>query len=245
MYAAILTFCGTMLLASCIDDNVGPKQSLVKNKLVEEVWYVEYDETGTINYEGEQVSYTGVKERYDFNEDGTGIWSRYYMGDQPMPVAVVGGLEDGEFYYTVNLDGSVDIIPKNSKAVDITETRTLDMDDNTLMAPTLSAKKQQFSEADPTLAETFNEWDEADQQQSNGTTSNAPQDGLRMYGVGYGYNFILEHSRALSMAPIIDPQVIADSSKTNGADIRIHQKTYTGSSMTEVSNQFSANVTDA
>ena len=242
MYAAILTICGNMLLASCSDDNDGPKQSLVKNKLTEEVWYVEYDETGTIIYEGEQVSYNGVKERYDFNPDGTGIWSRYYMGDQPMPVAVVGGLEDGEFYYTVNLDGSVEITPKDSKAVDITERRTLDMDDNVLSAPTLSAKKQQFSEANSTLAETFNEWDQADQQKSNGTTSNAPQNGLRMYGVGYGYNFILEHSRALSVAPIINPQVIADSSKTNGADIRIHQETYTGSSMTEVANNFSANV---
>ena len=241
MHAAILTICGTMLLTSCSDDIDHPSKTLLQNQLTEDVWYVEYDEVGTFNYEGQQVTYTCVKERYAFNEDGTGIWSRYYMGDPAMPVAVVGGLEDGEFHYAVNPNGTVDIFPKNSKAVDITENRTLRMDDNSLIAPTLSAQKRQFSEANPVLADAFNEWDKNDQQVSNGN-ANAPQDGLRMYGVGYGYNFILDHSKALSTAPIIEPQVIADSSKTNGIDIIVNEKTYTGSSMTEVSNQFSANV---
>ena len=69
VHAAILTICGTMLLTSCSDDAVHPSKALVKNQLTEDVWYVEYDEAGTFNYEGKQVTYTSVKERYDFNAD--------------------------------------------------------------------------------------------------------------------------------------------------------------------------------
>ena len=120
MFAAILTFCSAMVLSSCSsqEDNPAltpttPTYEEGKGDLVN-VWYSEYEATGTAkDVNDNEFQYTSIFERYVFNNDGTGRWSRYFMGDQPDPVGSYGG-EDGDFTYTLGGNGKVTVVFKNN-----------------------------------------------------------------------------------------------------------------------------------
>ena len=67
-------------------------------------------------------------------------------------------------------------------------------------------------------------------------------DGNRIYAVGYGYNFLGEYASAGSVS--LNPIIMIDSCEnrvhTGGVDASYEAKTYSGSSVTELLNELSA-----
>lgn len=106
MLAAIL-ICGTMtMLTSCtekdnpVDNNVTPKVKTLKGMYT----VVLDNETGSIGNNAYDLVYV----TYDFNADGTGLWSElYYNDDSSEPITGNGGEVGGQFKYTVDNEGKV------------------------------------------------------------------------------------------------------------------------------------------
>lgn len=241
MFAAILTFCSAMVLSSCSsqEDNPAltpttPTYEEGKGDLVN-VWYSEYEATGTAkDVNDNEFQYTSIFERYVFNNDGTGRWSRYFMGDQPDPVVSYGG-EDGDFTYTLGGNGKVTVVFKNNIEELFPQTIELTYADGQLTSGDIK-----FSvDTDDIVKEACEYWDDLFRMHG----PDPLEDGDRIYGVGYGYNFILDHSKALSRAPILNMDFIQewDKRKTSGIDTDIHVENYTGHSLSELANEFSAN----
>lgn len=67
-------------------------------------------------------------------------------------------------------------------------------------------------------------------------------DGDRIYAVGYGYNFLGEYASAgsVSLNPIIKIEQYKDRVHTGGVDASYEAKTYSGSSVTQLLNELSA-----
>ena len=238
MFAAIMTICSAMVLSSCSSKDIPaqtPTYEEGKGDLVN-VWYSGYEATGTIKtIDDEDVSYTSIFERYVFNNDGTGRWSRYFMGDEPDPVTSYGGIGDGDFTYTLAGNGKVTVVFKNNIEEFYPQTLQLTYADGQLTSYDIT-----FSvDTDNIVKEACEYWDNLFH-----TGADKLEDGDRIYGVGYGYNFILDHSKALSKAPILQQDKIKNNNwrKTNGVDADIQERTYTGHSLSELANEFSANV---
>lgn len=60
--------------------------------------------------------------------------------------------------------------------------------------------------------------------------------------LSYGYNFMLDNANATSAAPILDPQYIItnDFRHSGGINATYSDRTFTGHSLSEVANNFSA-----
>lgn len=236
MFAAILTFCSAMVLTSCSkEDNAVLPQNYEEGKgdLVN-VWYSEYETAGTAkDVDGKEFQYTSILERYVFKKDGTGRWSRYFMADQPDPVGSYGG-EDGDFTYTLGGNGKVTVVFKNNIEELFPQTLALTYADGQLTSGDITFTV----DSDGVVEEACEYWD--DMFRMHG--ADPLEDSNRIYGVGYGYNFILDHSKAVSRAPIIDMDKIRKNNwrKTSGIDADIHEATYTGNSLSELSNEFSS-----
>lgn len=242
MLAVILMISGTLSFTSCKDDDNNEASEAVKAELVGE-WYAEYDATGTVkDLSNEDVAYTGIIERYDFDADGTGQWSRYYMADQAFPVEELGGVQEGNFNYSVNKNGEVNIRFNEQYARDFESQRVINFTKGTLTATNLNGQQETFVSASDILVAAFNEWDGIFHMAADADGPEDLKDGNRIYGVGYGYNFILDHSRALSASPIIDMKYVDENHKrkTNGISAEISTELYTGHSLTEISNELSA-----
>ena len=67
-------------------------------------------------------------------------------------------------------------------------------------------------------------------------------DGDRIYAVGYGYNFLGEYASAnsVSINPIVMIESCSDKVHTGGVNASFEAKTYSGSSITELMNELSA-----
>ena len=241
MFAAILTFCSAMVLSSCSsqEDNPAltpttPTYEEGKGDLVN-VWYSEYEATGTVKDDiNQDVPYSSDIERYVFNNDGTGRWSRYFMGDQPNPVETYGGYDDGDFTYSLGENGKVTVVLKKDLETLLPQTRELTYADGQLSYGDITFS----ADTDDIVKEACEYWDDLDHM----TAAEKLEDSNRIYGVGYGYNFILDHSKALSRASIVDQTRILKYKwrKTSGIDADIHEATYTGHSLSELANELSA-----
>ena len=235
MFAAILTICGVSVLASCgRDDNPASQQYEAGKGDLTSVWYAEYEATGTIkNNAGEDESYSSIFERYVFDKDGTGRWSRYFMGEEPYPVSSYGGINDGDFTYTLGSNGKVSIVFNNNLEEFFPQTRELTYADGQLTSGDLTFT----ADTDNLVEDASNEWDDMFHMGADDL-----EDGNRIYGVGFGYNFILDHSKALSRAPIMRQDFITEQNlrKTSGVEADIHEATYTGNSLSELSNELAA-----
>ena len=237
MFAAIMTICSTMVLSSCSKDDdsqsQNPNYGDGKGDLVN-VWYSGYEATGTAkDVLDNEFQYTSIVERYLFEKDGTGRWSRYFMGDQPDPVGSYGGMGDGDFTYTLGENGKVTIVFKNNVEDLFPETYELTYADGQLTSGDITFTV----DSDGVAKEACEYWDDLFH-----TGADKLEDGNRIYGVGYGYNFILDHSKALSKAPIVRQDVIQKNNwrKTSGIDADIQERTYTGHSLSELANEFSS-----
>ena len=249
--AAILTTGSAATLISCAhDDNPVAEQpeSPVTDPTtgpLASVWYAETLTDGTVkDAEGTENSYSSILERYHFESDGTGRWSRYYLGDDPYPVNSEGGIGDGDFTYTVGDDGRLDIKFNNSELEFLPSTGQLTYANNQLT----SGETTFNIDVDKVMEEACAEWDDLfhmgaegdNQQQGSGLSV---QDGSRIFGVGFGYNYVVDHSRAVSKNAIMRQDFIDnnDLRKTEGVDADIDVKSYTANSLDELSNELAAN----
>ena len=114
MLAAILTLCGTMTaLTSCSDSN--DKVTPVDTNQLAGWWFSAYDVAGTVtgDTDGEEIAYDRVLQAYQFREDGTGKWQKFFMKEGAGIVKSYGdifGIHDGgEFAYTEN-SGNVKVM---------------------------------------------------------------------------------------------------------------------------------------
>ena len=114
MLAAILTLCGTMTaLTSCSDSN--DKVTPVDTNQLAGWWFAAYDVAGTVtgDTDGEEIAYDRVLQAYQFREDGTGKWQKFFMKEGAGIVKSYGdifGIHDGgEFAYTEN-SGNVKVM---------------------------------------------------------------------------------------------------------------------------------------
>lgn len=236
--------CGVLSLTACTvnDDNaVTPSQP----QGLTGVWYAAYDATGTVtDLLDKQQSYTSVTEVYRFNEDGSGRWSRFYFNDEALEaVALRGGYVEGEFTYAEKGDGQVALTFKveDGSTPTFDPTREVSFTGGVLSAQGVDGSSQPFEMCEKELAETFEELEYEYRGNGEGDGPEEIVDGNRIYGVGYGYNFILDHSKALSRAPIIQESKMEGRRKTAGLDAKINQETYTGNSLSEVANNFASN----
>lgn len=247
MAVAILMIGGFFSLTACSDDDKLSIETI--NGQLNGVWYAEYEATGVVKEnsvkdtdDDDEYTYETVIDSYRFHaESGTGMWARYYLGTEypepSLPITLDGGVDYGLFHYTVENDGKVRIHFDNEDEDVVFEDRVVYFKNGTLTANGVNNESQTFEQADKTMITTLDEWN---YREHGGASTLSVSN--RIYGVGYGYNFILEHSKAVSGAPIIDESLIETRklSATNGVDAEIHIKTYTGSSLTEVSNNFSS-----
>lgn len=247
MAVAILMIGGIFSLTACSDDDKLSIETI--NGQLNGVWYAEYEATGVVKEnsvkdtdDDDEYTYDRVIDSYRFNAaSGTGMWTRYYMGTEypepSLPIALDGGVINGEFHYTVENDGKVRIHFDNDDEDVVFEDRVVYFKNETLTANGVNNESQTFEQADKTMITTLDEWN---YREHGGASTLSVSN--RIYGVGYGYNFILEHSKAVSGAPIIDESLIEKRKlmATNGVDGDIHVVTYTGHSLMEVSNNFSS-----
>ena len=249
MAVAILMIGSIFSLTACKDET---KESVeTYSGELAGVWYAEYEATGVVKESAakdadddadDEYTYETVIDSYRFNEvTGTGMWARYYLGTEypepSLPITVDGGVDYGEFHYTVEDDGKVRIHFDNDDDEVVLDDRVVYFKRGALTANGINGVSQTFVQADKTMITTLDEWN---YREHGGASTLSVSN--RIYGVGYGFNFMLEHSKAVSGAPIIDESLIEQRklSATNGVDADIHIQTYTGSSLTEVSNNFSS-----
>ena len=247
--AIVILMIGSIFsLTACNDET---KLSVeTNNGLLAGVWYAEYEAMGIVKEtsakdeddDDDEYTYDTVIDSYRFNDKtGTGMWARYYLGTEypepSLPIALDGGLIMGEFHYTVEDDGKVRIHFDNDDDEVAYEDQVVYFRNGTLTANGVNNESQTFRQADKSMVKTLDEWN----YREHGGASELSVSN-RIYGVGYGFNFILDHSKAISGAPIINENLIEQRklSATNGVDADIHIETYTGHSLTEVSNNFSS-----
>ena len=162
MLAAILTLCGIMTLTSCSSyDNpaTNPHREAVGT------WYVEYEATGTVYDDNDSedktsIAYDGVVEVYQFNEDGTGYWARYFFDSEQdnKPIADWGGYFNGAFHYTEATDGTVSIDLDYEWDSDYAKAWTVNYGGSVIAAKGIDGQTYQFLRADDVLKERFMEW---------------------------------------------------------------------------------------
>ena len=102
MLACILTVSGWATLTSCTnEDNPADEPNSELIKQLAGTWYAQYAAEGTIEFidaEGDHASsqYTKVVEVYEFLQDGTGLWNRYFLNNSAgTPFAQLGGGSGG------------------------------------------------------------------------------------------------------------------------------------------------------
>lgn len=117
MLAAILTLCGTpMLLTSCsIEDNQATNvdELALVQKLSGRSFYSIYEASGTAKDESDnsiEAAYNIVIDVYDFQEDGTGSFQRFFFDYESIePVMTHGLVGYGVFSYSSTAEGTVNI----------------------------------------------------------------------------------------------------------------------------------------
>ena len=122
MLIAILTLSGTLVgLTSCSENDDNPVLNPFTDKIVGK-WFTEYDKLGTVPGEEEgddPIPYEKMMQFYIFEDDGTGYWTVFAVGDYNWPVQQYGsliGMEHawGYFKYQVTNDGTVTITRPNA-----------------------------------------------------------------------------------------------------------------------------------
>ena len=121
MLAAILTLCGTpMLLTSCSKgDNptTDVDQPSLAQKLSGRSFYNIYEASGTAKDESDnsiEADYNIVIDVYEFQEDGTGSFQRFFFDyDSTEPVMTHGLVGYGVFSYSPTAEGTVNISLSN------------------------------------------------------------------------------------------------------------------------------------
>lgn len=120
-----------------IDDNpVNPVKPL--NRAVLGNWYGEYDSVVSVPIDdGNMEISMKVIQFFQFNEDGTGYWAAFALGESGSVMEHDGGLTGGKdaegyFRYTTGDDGMVNISLVNLPKDDESATGTLHIDDGKL-----------------------------------------------------------------------------------------------------------------
>lgn len=123
MMATMMTFLGLALwLTACSVQDTPVYNALPVAERIVGTWYVSYEENGTIdvinNEEVTPTDYNRIVEIYEFRQNGTGIWNKYYfIGRQGLPFSHLGGGSGGlgAFKYTTTDDGTVNVTLFNTQ----------------------------------------------------------------------------------------------------------------------------------
>ncbi len=160
MLAAILIFCGMMVITACSNDDndsspaeeVAPKA--VSDKIVGK-WYVIYEAKGSAIDEssGKSAAYSSATDIYNFEKDGSGSFMRCFFGEDKMrPIMVHGILGYGMFTYVVKADGTVSITLKNDWGQTYPHTWDVITSDNTIAAKGVDGQALKLEKADEQMS---------------------------------------------------------------------------------------------
>lgn len=170
MMAVILTICGAVTLTSCHDDDDVMTE---RQREIIDLWYAQYDAEGT--YMGK--AYTRVIEKYEFYDNGTGVWDRFFFNDEEAdPFDDLGGGSGGlgafrwtyheaDNTITVTLT-EVDQAPEQDRAQYDPLTRKMEFidggtdndEDDHIRVTGLDAEEVMLSHGNDTWANLFSEW---------------------------------------------------------------------------------------
>lgn len=171
MIATMMTFLGLAIwLTACsVEDTPFYDTRPVAERIVG-TWYVSYEEDGTINVinneETTSTDYNRIVEVYEFQQDGTGIWNKYYfIGRQGLPFSHLGGGSGGlgAFKYTTSDDGTVNVTLFNTQNALSTEPylpveRQLSLYRNTLSTTVANGQKHDFIDANNNWLDIISYW---------------------------------------------------------------------------------------
>jgi len=156
IFVAFLTMFAT---TSCYDD----EGNLISNKLGDEIygtWFAQYDAQGTID----DHAYESVVETYTFTPK-MGIWNRFFIDEDGVPVADLGGGSGGlgEFEFYADRNGVIGlrlIRAKDSKDIALYQplARMILYENNLIKAEGLDGKTHGFVKADQMWEEIFLIW---------------------------------------------------------------------------------------
>lgn len=154
MLASILTLCGAAVFTSCSDSDGGGSQNPLGGKIIG-TWYAETDGTDADEEIGEEVSCKLVQ-ALEFNEDGTGSFYQFFVDEDNEVMELEDDVFGIGFNYTTQSDGAVKITMKKLifGEPDTEEVEsdwhyadgvlTLDIDDETRLAPATEPQKTQL-----------------------------------------------------------------------------------------------------
>ena len=170
-FTAVLPLCGFILgLTSCSNSE---NTTVVENNSVKGLvgtFYQVYDVQGSLDSVIANTSlphkYSRVVDVYEFRDNGTGIWNRYFFDDEGSePFADLGGGSGGlgSFKYSTLADGKVNIsLEKFSEAPSVKPysptKRTLHFSDSLLNAEGLDGEKLYLNKDNGSWEATFDEW---------------------------------------------------------------------------------------
>lgn len=154
MLASILTLCGAAVFTSCSDSDGGGSQNPLGSKIIG-TWYAETDGTDADGETGEEVSCKLVQ-ALEFKEDGTGSFYQFFVDEDNEVMDIEDDVFGIGFNYTTQSDGVVKITMKKLifGEPDTEEVEsdwhyadgvlTLDIDDETRLAPATEPQKTQL-----------------------------------------------------------------------------------------------------
>ena len=156
MLAAILTLCGTpMLLTSCsIEDNptTNVDELALAQKLSGRSFYSIYEASGTAKDESDnsiEAAYNIVIDVYDFQEDGTGSFQRFFFDYENIePVMTHGLVGYGVFSYSSTADGTINISLSNNWDQSYPQQWTVQYADETITAKGVDGQTLTLERAD-------------------------------------------------------------------------------------------------
>lgn len=162
MLAAFLTFSSTVTtLTSCNDDDINSYET---DRAVHDVWYAQYDAKGT--FLGHD--YWHVVESYEFRNDGTGVWNRFFFDDENSnPFDDLGGGSGGLGFFNVvsKANGTIEIELTNTRSAPEGErssyeplNRQLKMEGNHIIATGADGTQITLKRANDTWEEILEEW---------------------------------------------------------------------------------------
>ena len=125
-------------MTGCTNDDNPVIPENPQNKNVQGNWYGEYESVVSVPIDDGNLEIpVKVIQFYQFNEDGTGYWASFALGESGSVMEHDGGLiggkdADGYFRYTAGSDGTVNISLVNLPKDDESATWTLHIDDGKL-----------------------------------------------------------------------------------------------------------------
>lgn len=129
-------------------------------------WLAEYAKKGTI-YQGEDrddLVYTRAIQYYQFEADGTGVWTEFLFDDKGQCVmqygSMVGVDPDGAFHYTVSPDGDIHVMLLHPYFEEVPQSWTLSFADDKISG-TDAGEPFTMTRATAEQTAQIKEWDES------------------------------------------------------------------------------------